>query len=390
MKWWHGLLAGMVLLALAAGAWFLFFGGEDPQVRASLTSMAGASIDSGSEGFLRVTEPQAFVFPADHGPHPGYQTEWWYYTGNLEADSGRRFGYQLTFFRRALTPPEAAADRDSEWATDQVYMAHLAISDIDGAEYKARERFARGAAGLAGARAEPFNVWLEDWQVEEVGPGVTRMQAADDGLALDLLLSDLKGPILQGDQGYSAKGPQPGNASYYYSLSRLQTEGTLQVGDAQHEVEGLSWMDHEWSTSALGAGQVGWDWFSIQLDDGSELMVFQLRQEDGSIDPFSSGTFIAADAATRQLGVESFEIRVQDTWRSPHTGAIYPSRWTITVPSEDLTLQIEPYLADQELTVSYAYWEGAVEATGTRAGQPVSGGGYAELTGYSGSMQGQF
>jgi predicted secreted hydrolase len=339
---------------------------------------------------LRVTEPQPFVFPADHGPHPGYQTEWWYYTGNLVADSGRRFGYQLTFFRRALTPPGAVADRDSEWATDQVYMAHLAISDIDGAEHQARERFARGAAGLAGARAEPFNVWLEDWQVEEVGPGVMRMQAADHGLALDLLLSDLKGPILQGDQGYSSKGPQPGNASYYYTLSRLQTEGTLQVGGAEHEVEGLSWMDHEWSTNALGAGQVGWDWFSIQLDDGSELMVFQLRQEDGSIDPFSSGTFIAADATTLPLDVDSFEIRVQDTWRSPHTGAIYPSRWTITVPAEDLTLQIEPYLADQELTVSYAYWEGAVEATGTRAGQPVNGGGYAELTGYSGSMQGQF
>jgi predicted secreted hydrolase len=243
---------------------------------------------------------------------------------------------------------------------------------------------------LAGAQAAPYQVWLEDWQVEEVAPDVTRLRAADEGLALDLLLTDRKGPILQGDRGYSPKGPQPGNASYYYSLTRLETSGTLQVADAEYAISGLSWMDHEWSTSGLAAGQVGWDWFSVQLDDGSELMVFQLRREDGSIDPFSSGTLIDPDGNTGHLDRDEFEIRVEDTWHSPHTRATYPARWTVIVPAVDLVLEIEPHLADQELVLSYAYWEGAVRVEGERAGRAVRGNGYVEMTGYAGSMRGQF
>jgi predicted secreted hydrolase len=219
---------------------------------------------------------------------------------------------------------------------------------------------------------------------------VTRLHAAQEDLALDLVLVDRKGPTLQGDSGYSRKGPQPGNASYYYSLTRLETTGTVSVADQGHAVSGLSWMDHEWSTSGLAADQEGWDWFSIQLDDGSELMVFQLRKEDGSIDPFSSGTLVAPDGSTRHLKRDDFEIGVEDSWRSPNSGATYPGRWTITVPVEELTLDIEPYLPDQELTVSYAYWEGAVRIEGERSGRPVSGSGYVEMTGYAGSMQGQF
>ena len=269
-------------------------------------------------------------------------------------------------------------------------MAHFALTDVAGRGYRAFERFARGAVELAGAQAAPFRVWLEDWRVEEVEPGVTRMRASQEGLALDLVLTDRKGPILQGDRGYSPKGPQPGNASYYYSLTRLETSGMVHLADAVYPVSGLSWMDHEWSTSSLAADQVGWDWFSIQVDDGSELMVFQLRKEDGGIDPFSSGTFIAPDGSTRHLGRDAFEIRVGDTWRSPDTGATYPARWTVTVPDLDLKLEIAPHLAGQELTVSYAYWEGAVRVEGERAGQAVRGNGYVELTGYAASMQGQF
>jgi predicted secreted hydrolase len=314
------------------------------------------------------------------------------------ADGGQRFGYQLTFFRRALVPPPLRTERESQWAADQVYMAHFALTDVAGRDYQAFERFSRGAVGLAGAQATPYRVWLEDWQVEEVEPGVTRMRAQvgspdaaefQGTLALDLWLTDRKGPILQGDRGFSPKGPQPGNASYYYSLTRLETSGTVQVGGTSYQVSGLSWMDHEWSTSGLAADQIGWDWFSIQLDDGSELMIFQLRKEDGSIDLYSSGTFIAPDGSTRHLGREDFEIRVEDSWRSPDSGATYPAGWTVIVPGLDLTLSIEPYLSDQELIVSYAYWEGAVGVEGERAGQPVSGSGYVELTGYAGSMQGQ-
>jgi predicted secreted hydrolase len=363
---------------------------EAPPVQARLVGLTEAGPGDPSAGYLRVTGPAELAFPADHGPHPDYQTEWWYYTGNLATAEGQRFGYQLTFFRRALVPPAQRTERQSAWAADQVYMAHFALTDVAGKRFQAFERLARGAGGLAGAQAEPFHVWLEDWQVEEVEPGVVRMVAAQDGLALDLLLTDRKGPILQGDRGFSPKGPQPGNASFYYSLTRLETSGTVQVGETGYAVGGLSWMDHEWSTSGLAADQVGWDWFSIQLDDGSELMVFQLRKEDGSIDPFSNGAFIAADGRTRPLGRDDFEIRVEDSWRSPHTEATYPARWTVAVPSVDLLLEIDPHLADQELTVSYAYWEGAVRVEGQRAGEVVRGHGYVEMTGYAGSMQGQF
>ncbi|MGD8398332.1 MAG: lipocalin-like domain-containing protein [Anaerolineae bacterium] len=389
MKRWLKVSIGLALVALLVGISLFVTQREEPQVQARLVALAAEAPDGEPTGYLRAEGPMPLDFPADHGPHLDYQTEWWYYTGNLIAEGGQHFGYQLTFFRRALAPPPLRADRESAWAADQVYMAHFALTDVAGSRHQAFERFARGAAGLAGAQATPYHVWLEDWQVMEVEPGVTRMRAAQEGLVLDLLLVDRKGPILQGDRGYSRKGPQPGNASYYYSLTRLETSGTIEVAGTTYPVSGLSWMDHEWSTSGLAADQVGWDWFSVQLDDGSELMVFQLRKEDGTIDPFSSGTFIAADGSTRHLDRKDFEIAVEDTWRSPDSGATYPARWTVTVPSLGLSLEIEPYLAGQELTVSYAYWEGAVRVAGERDGRSVSGNGYVEMTGYAGSMQGQ-
>jgi predicted secreted hydrolase len=390
MRRWLKVLVGIGLLALLIGVPLLLSQHEEPQVQAPLVGLAEAGPGDPAAGYLRVTGPAELAFPGDHGPHPDYQTEWWYYTGNLVADGGRRFGYQLTFFRRALVPPAGRVTRESAWAADQVYMAHFALTNVADQRYGAFERFARGAAGLAGAQASPYHVWLEDWRAEEVKPCVTRLRASQAGLTLDLVLTDRKGPILQGDRGFSPKGPKPGNASYYYSLTRLETSGTVQVGLGSYPVSGLSWMDHEWSTSGLAADQVGWDWFSIQMDDGGELMVFQLRKEDGSVDPFSSGTYIAPDGSTRHLDRDEFEIRVEETWHSPDTGAAYPARWTVIVPVVDLTLEIEPFLADQELTVSYAYWEGAVRVEGERADRAVRGHGYVEMTGYAGSMQGQF
>ncbi|HSN76854.1 MAG TPA: lipocalin family protein, partial [Anaerolineae bacterium] len=269
---------------------------------------------------------------------------------------------------------------------------HFALTDVASERFHSFERLARGGAGLAGAQAEPYAVWLEDWRVEDVPgqPGVTRVQAAAGDVGIDLLLIDRKGPVLQGDQGYSQKGPDPGNASFYYSLTRLATEGTVTVDDAAYPVTGTSWKDHEYSTSALAPNQVGWDWFAIQLDDGSELKAFHIRQDDGSIDPFSAGSFVDADGTVTYLSRDDFQIEVGETWRSPRSGGEYPARWTLTVPSLDLRLDLEPWLADQELNVSYNYWEGAVKVTGERAGQPVSGNGYVEMTGYAGSMQGQF
>jgi predicted secreted hydrolase len=390
MKSWIKVLIGIWLLVLLVGTSFFLTQRREPQVQARLVALADGEGGDASAGFLRAKAPANLEFPSDHGPHLDYQTEWWYYTGNLATVEGRRFGYQLTFFRRALAPPTLRSERPSAWGADQVYMAHFALTDVSDGRFYAFERFSRGAGGLAGAQAEPYHVWLEDWEVREIEPGVARMRAAQDDLVLDLVLTDRQGPILQGNSGVSPKGPQPGNASYYYSQPRLESAGTVQVADAIYPVEGLSWMDHEWSTMGLAADQVGWDWFSIQLDDGSALMTGQLRKEDGSIDPFSSGTLIEPDGSTRHLDREEFEIRVDETWRSLATGANYPARWTLSVPAADLTLEIEPYLAEQELNLSYAYWEGAVRAVGERAGQPVGGSGYVEMTGYADSMQGRF
>ncbi len=246
-----------------------------PALQASLVAQAAPA---DLNGFARAEGPRPLVFPDDHGPHDDFQTEWWYFTGNLTAESGEQFGYQLTFFRRALAPPADRVARDSTWAAEQVYLAHFALTDVADGKHVAFERLARGAAGLAGAQAAPFRVWLEDWAVSAVGDGSlsdigapVHLSATEGDTSLDLTLRNGKPPVLQGDRGYSRKGPEPGNASYYYSLTRLATEGTVAVGGQTYQVQGASWMDHEFSTSALGPEQVGWDWFSLQLDDGTEL-----------------------------------------------------------------------------------------------------------------------
>jgi predicted secreted hydrolase len=385
-----GLYLILPLLLVAGLVWYV--AGRAPRPLGA--SLVAAAAPGDAAGFARADGPRPLVFPQDHGPHEDFQTEWWYTTGNLTADTGERFGYQLTFFRRALLPPEQRATRPSAWAAEQVYMAHFALTDVDGGEHRSFEKLGRGSVGLAGAQAAPYRVWLDDWSVEETAGGSNgspaRLRASADDISLDLTLDDLKGPILQGDAGYSRKGPEPGNASYYYSLPRIATAGTVTVGGRTFNVDGLSWMDHEFSTSALGKDQTGWDWFSLQLDDDSELMVFQLRRADGAVDPFSSGTLIAPDGTTQTLGPGDFILETTGQWRSPRTGATYPSGWALTVPAADLRLTITPLLADQEMNVSYAYWEGAVKADGAVGGKPVSGNGYVELTGYARSMQGQF
>lgn len=353
--------------------------GKENQERLSVAKLLSGG---NTAGYARAYAPRAFSFPADHGPHPEYRQEWWYFTGNLATRQGRRFGFQLTFFRIALTPAPAA--RDSAWAASQAYMAHFTVSDIGTGRFHAFERFSRAALGLAGASAQPLRVWLEDWSAEGTGENglPLRLRAAQDAVAVDLALGSLKPPVLQGDQGLSRKGPAPGNASYYYSLTRMPTQGTIRIGSETFEVEGLSWMDREWSTSALGEDQVGWDWFSLQLSDGREVMFYRLRRRDGSADPFSSGTLVHADGSSRSLGPDDVELRALAHWRSPGTGVRYPSRWAFHIPDEGLELEVVPCLTGQELDLSVRYWEGAVQAQGSARGRPVTGSGYLELTGY--------
>jgi len=378
-------LAGLLVCATLVGC-----AGSPPPGATPGSAVYAIPLAGAAEGFARADGSYSLTFPADCGPHPDYQTEWWYYTGNLETDEGRHFGYQLTFFRRALLPPGARTERASAWAAGQVYMAHFALTDVAGEEQRSFERFSRGAADLAGAQSSPYRVWLEDWLVEESEDGRVRLHAAQEGWAVDLLLVDRKGPTLHGEAGYSRKGPERGNASYYYSQTRLEAEGEVELEGETFAVQGWSWMDHEFSTSALSAEQVGWDWFSLQMDDGSELMVFQIRRVDGSVDPFSSGTWIPAGGTARHLDREAFSIAIEDTWRSPRSGGTYPSRWTIRVPAEGLVLEVEPHVADQELELSIVYWEGAVRVRGEIAGEVVAGQGYVEMTGYADSMRGRF
>lgn len=333
------------------------------------------------EGFARATEVQPLQFPHDHGPHPNFGTEWWYFTGNLESEEGRRFGYELALFRIGLKP--GRPHRPSHWATQHVYMGHFALTDVANGQFHFHERFARNAAGLAGARPQPFAVWLEDWSVHALpaNDSVWTLRAAADGVSVALELNALKPIVLHGDRGLSQKSAELGNASYYYSITRLATRGTVTVGDDQIPVSGTSWMDREWSTSALSAEQAGWDWFGLQLSDDSELMFYRLRRHDGNTDTHSSGTWVNPQGQAYLLRNDNVVIDALDTWSSPR-GDRYPSRLRLTVKSLDLTLDVTPVLANQELDVSVRYWEGAVDVRGRRAGKSLTGRGYMELTGY--------
>ena len=339
-------------------------------------------------GFSRAIEPWDWRFPRDHGAHPDFQSEWWYYTGVLATEEERRFGFQFTIFRRALASPSPASE--SEFRTNDIYMAHFTVSDIASDDFYHDVRYARGGAGLAGATADPFyRVWLEDWQVvaDDDMANKTRIVAASEEVAVDLQLRQVKSPALQGDEGLSPKSAEIGNASYYYSLTRLLSDGGIRVGEEEFTVSGNTWMDHEFSTSALGENAQGWDWFGLIFDDGTELMVGQIRLTDGGIEPVFGGLLVHRDGSSTYLRAEDIHIAVSATWRSPHSDADYPAGWQIEIQGDDgFSIAVRPLQADQELHgAGIVYWEGAVEVSGDKTGY-----GYAELTGYVDSMQNRF
>jgi predicted secreted hydrolase len=378
-------LAALLVLAL-----------RRPADRPIASGLSIASVLAGGDtaGYARALAPRPFRSPADHGPHPEFRNEWWYVTGNLAAKlpegTGRPFGFQLTFFRSALAPPASTAAPGSAWRTSQAWLAHFAVSDLAGGRFHSAERQARGALGLAGARAEPFRVWVGPWELAAVGTASfpAHLAAATDDIALDLTLDPGKPAIAQGDRGLSQKGPEAGNASYYFSLPRLPAHGRITVEGRSYEVAGQAWLDREWSTSALSRGQVGWDWLALQLADGSEIMLYRLRRSDGRPDPFSRATEIRPDGSTRVWPLGEIGFEASGRFASPRSGAIYPDRWRIRIPGSGLDLDVRPALADQELDVGFRYWEGAVRVAGRRAGRPVTGVGYVELTGYAERAEG--
>ena len=337
------------------------------------------------EEFARAVEPMVFVFPTDHGAHPDYKTEWWYYTGNLKTERGREFGYQLTFFRRALAAEMPT--RKSHLGTNQIYMAHFALTDVKAKTHTSFERYSRGAGGLAGARGEPtYEVWLEDWSASQDSGSIFRLRAVDDQIepraAIDLYLRETRAPLLHGERGLSQKGLERGNANHYYSLVGLDTEGTIISRGEKHNVSGKSWMDHEFGTSALSKGVVGWDWFGLQLDDGTALMFGRLRESEGGDLGIFEGTVSHADGRQMSIHPGDFTVTATGSWNSPETGITYPSGWQVDFPSIGIEFRINPLIPNQELFGGYTYWEGAVSVEGTIKEVTVKGRGYVELTGY--------
>lgn len=376
--------AGLIAAGAVVAAVYLASPSRDTNETHRAVAMAELlSGASDTTGYARADRPRRFAFPDDHGPHPPFKHEWWYFTGNLSDKDGRRFGYQLTLFRIAMSPHPRPGE--SAWGTRQLYMAHFALTDAADDGFHAFQRFERGAMGLAGAAARPFHVWLDDWSVTAVAPGAAfpaRLHAAQDGYGVNLTLQRGKPVVLEGDHGLSRKGGAPGNASYYYSLTRMPSRGTVRIGDRTFHVQGDSWMDREWSTSALAEDQAGWDWFALQLSDDREIMYYRLRNTGGGTDPHSGGTLVFPDGHSRRLSQREVRLTVLDHWQSPDSGIRYPAKWRLRVPGRGVDVTIAPLVKGQELNVAVTYWEGSVTVRGRAGGAAVSGYGYLEMTGY--------
>lgn len=352
------------------------------------TSPLAFGEDTPGYEFRSAVSGYRYEFPRDHGSHPDYRTEWWYYTGHLRANNGRSFGFELTFFRRAV-PPDKVKTQPSAWTVNHLFLAHFAVTDISGRRFHFSEKLSREGLGKAGAEQSGLRVWIDDWRAEaEAGPtGSHTLVACDETHRLALKLQPAKLPVIHGPAGISRKGEGVGQASHYYSFTRLATAGSLTIDGDEFEVTGTSWMDHEFGSADLGAEQVGWDWFGIQLEDESEIMLYRMRLKDGTSDHASSGTAVSAEGRTQHLEVTDFQIESTTSWTSRESGATYPSRWRLVIPALDLTMELVPLLDEQELRTSRStqvtYWEGAVAVVGTKNGRSIKGQGYVELTGYA-------
>lgn len=345
------------------------------------------------EAWKRVGPELELVFPTDHGAHPEFETEWWYLTGHLEDEAGARFGFQFTVFRRGLEP--GARGEGSALRATEAYAGHLALTDVARGETRFAERLRRSSP-LARAATDELDVHLEDWslvraQASALSSSETLVLEAGDparGFAYSLRLTPEKPLVLHGERGYSRKGADPGNASAYVSWTRLAVTGTLRLDGTERTVTGSAWYDHEFGSTVLADGAVGWDWLSLQLADGRELMAFVLRDAAGAPLAASAGTLVERDGTPRPLARADFRLSATARWTSPRTGATYPAGWTLALPAHNLELTLTPLVPDCELVGSamdVAYWEGPIDVSGT-----VTGRGYAELTGYHGSLAGRF
>ncbi len=338
----------------------------------------------------RVAEPGwQYDFPRDHHAHPEFKTEWWYFTGNVLDQEGRRFGYELTFFRQGIRPPAERDPNASRFVVGDLKFAHFAVTDVSKQRFQFEQKVSRGAFGEAGFDDGKRLAWIDDWTLATNGDDAFDLMATmKEGRTIHLHLRASKPPVIHGQNGISAKASGEGHASHYYSITKLETTGEFFGGGKSQPFRGESWFDHEWATNQLAPGQVGWDWLSVHFDDGSELMLYQMRLENGAADPTSSGTLIAADGTSTYLPSTSFRMTPTDYWRSGRTGAKYPINWRIELPEHGLQFAVRAAVENQELTFSpLVYWEGAIDVSGTRGGKAISGRGYLELTGYAGPLR---
>ena len=353
-----------------------------------LLPMLAASA-AGPEDWRRAEPGWRYEWPRDHAVHADFKTEWWYFTGNLHAEDGRRFGYQLTFFRQGVRAPGRRETARSRFVVDDLKFGHFTVTDVNARRFHFSQQLLRGAFGEAGFGGSERTAWLGDWSLAIGGDGTMQLRAVEGGRSLDLRLESTKPWAVHGEGGLSVKAEAPGHASHYYSGTRMRSRGTLRIDGTTFTVEGASWFDHEWATNQLAPGQAGWDWFSVQFDDGTELMIYRLRKKDGTVDGASSGSFIAADGAVRHLRASELRLEPSRHWQSPKTKGRYPLEWHIAVPALGLDLTVSTPLDSQELVLEpVSYWEGMIDVKGTREGRPVRGDGYLELTGYAGEVVG--
>jgi predicted secreted hydrolase len=328
-----------------------------------------------------------YEFPRDHHAHLEFKTEWWYFTGNLFDAEGHRFGYELTFFRHGIRPPAQRDPNESRFIVGDLKFAHFAVTDAAGQKFHFDEKTSRGAFGEAGFDDGQRLAWIDNWTATLTGENEFDLQASGTFGALQLHLRGVRPAVVHGENGVSVKAAGATSASHYYSLPRLEASGELTLNGSARAVSGETWFDHEWSSSQLGRGEVGWDWICLQWDDGAELMLYRMRLENDGVEPSSSGTWIAADGTTMHLRAADFQMSAAESWKSPATGAQYPVGWRVVLPGQQIEFTIKTILKDQELKLGpITYWEGAIDAGGTRDGKPISGRGYLELTGYAGKM----
>ncbi|MEX2260776.1 MAG: lipocalin-like domain-containing protein [Bryobacteraceae bacterium] len=349
-------------------------------VRAILLALAASLLPGAGPSYRLALPGYRYQFPRDHFEHPEFRTEWWYYTGNVRNEEGRRFGFELVFFRQAQR--RGASDNPSAWRVDDMYLAHLALTDIDGKRFFSHRRLNRAGPGIAGASLEKRRIWNGNWSAQWQDDKQTLLAIAPE-FQFELRLRPLKQPVIHGRNGVSQKAAGAGRASHYVSFTRLAVDGRISLDGKNHRATGTAWMDHEWFTHQLGDDQVGWDWFSIQFEDGSDLMLVQLRKKDGSVDSHSTGTYVDGKGATKHLTSSDFRLHPVSFWKSSKTGARYPVRWRISAPALGIELEATAALDHQELAHGDTnYWEGSVIYNGTRKGA-----GYMEMTGYDKALR---